>query len=163
MKQFLNITQLKLVNGGYLSNEDNKPVYHKEFVDLQNHAHYIITFANLAKTKNFKETKADSLLELRQEVFDFINKTNKVIYVNTPEKPKLKLTDSLKEEALAFMEFNKEKNNVNKVNEFLQQFNLLEEAEEFGLFFEDNIVKLNNIYTIDNIIEAVKEVIDLLD
>ena len=96
-------------------------------------------------------------------MFDFINKTNKVIYVNTPEKPKLKLTDSLKEEALAFMKFNKEKNNVNKVNEFLEQFNLLEEAEEFGLFFEDNIVKLNNIYTVDNIVEAVKEVIDLLD
>ena len=50
-----------------------------------------------------------------------------------------------------------------KINKFLSQFNIVNEFEEFGLFFDQDIVKLNKIYTIKEITAAVKAVIDLLD
>ena len=60
------------------------------------------------------------------------------------------------------MTFKENSLKTDKVNGFLQEFNLLQEAEEFGLFFEDGIVKLEAIYTVDQITVAVKETIDLL-
>jgi len=72
------------------------------------------------------------------------------------------LTKKLADEAMAFMTFQENSTKVDKVNSFLQQFSVLAEFEEFGLFFSEDIVKLNRIYTMDEVIEAVTEVIDLL-
>ena len=66
MKQFLNTSELQLFKGGYLANADSKPVFHKEFVELQQKAHYIVTFANAAKGKDFTGKKGDSLEDLKR-------------------------------------------------------------------------------------------------
>ena len=51
---------------------------------------------------------------------------------------------------------------VSRLNEFMQKFNVINEFEEHGLFFGQGIVKLNKIYTIKDIQDSLKEVIDLL-
>jgi len=161
MKKFLKKSEVKLVNGGYLSNVDNSPVINDAFVKAQQHAEYIITFAKLAKDKDFIGKKADSLSELSKQVKEELAKKD-VKYVETPKKVVKKLSNQLADEAMAFMNFEKETSKADKINLFLQQFNVLHEFEEFGLFFEEGIVKLNKIYTMSEIVESVKETIDLL-
>jgi hypothetical protein len=63
---------------------------------------------------------------------------------------------------LAFIDFQETSSKVNKVNNFLQQFTVLHDFETFGLFFTQDIVKLNKIYTVAEIKQAVTEVIDLI-
>lgn len=162
MKQFIKKEGLQLLNGGYLSNMEGNPVYNEGFVTLQKHAEYICTFAELAKTKDFVGKKADSLEALRKEVNDKLYSKEKIVFVDSPKKIKRKITDELSKEALAFINYQKDVSKVDKINNFLQQFSLLKEFEDFGLFFTDDIVKLNKIYTIEEITNAVKETIDLL-
>ena len=64
---------------------------------------------------------------------------------------------------MAFMKFTESSSKVEKINSFLQQFAILNEFENYGLFFEEDIVKLNKIYTMAAVIAAVTETIELLD
>ena len=88
---------------------------------------------------------------------------SKVEYVSSPKKVKGELTEKLQEEAMTFIKFNSESSKTDKINKFLQQFNKLQEFEEFGLYFEEDICKLNKIYTIKEVVTAVKQIIDLVD
>ena len=163
MKQFLKKDELQLVNGGYLSNKEEKPVNNYEFVQAQRTAEYIITFAGLAKDKDFKGTKADSISEVRAEAMKMVDRSRAVEFVSKPKEVKRPTIDKLADEAMAFMDFQKDSSRIDKVNNFLQQFAILKEFEEFGLFFEEDIVKLNKIYTLKEVVDAVNETIDLLD
>jgi hypothetical protein len=162
MKKFLKATDLQLVNGGYLSNKEESPVTNEAFVKAQKHAEYIITFAKLAKGKTFVAKKADSLSDLKAEVSKALA-AKKTAYVAVPTKPGMKTTDTLAKEAMAFLDFGKDVNKAKKINEFLSQFDVLKEFEDFGLFFEDGIVKLNKIYTVKDVVTAVEATIDLLE
>lgn len=164
MKKFLKSDQVELVSG-YLAvkgAEVMTPVTHKAFVKAQQHAEYIITFAKLAKDKDFVGKKADSLSDLVKEVKEALAEKAKT-YVAKPEKIEKPITKSLADEAMAFMKFEETTTKVEKMNAFLQQFNIVSEFEEIGLFFKEGIVRLNKIYTIAEITEAVKQTIDLLD
>ena len=163
MSTFLKKGELELINGGFLSDKKGNPVTNEEFVKLQQHAEYIVTFAKFSKGKDFKGKKADSLQNLQQEVRDFLYSTKPVEYVSRPEEVAKPVTDSLAKEALAFMDFQESSSRVSKINTFLQRFNLLNDFENFGLFFEQGITKLNKIYTLEEIKTSVVEVIDLLD
>ena len=44
----------------------------------------------------------------------------------------------------------------------MQQFKTLQDFETVGLFFDQGIVKLNKIYTVEEILNAVTETIELL-
>lgn len=161
MKQFLKNTEVVLQNGGYLCNAKGEPVTNEDFIAAQRRAEYVVTFANLAKTKNFKSTKVDSLDNLRQEVLSILN--NKTVsFVESPTPVKRKLTDELAKEALAFVNFQENSSKTKKVNAFLQEFAVLKEFSEFGLFFDQDVVKLNKIYTLEEVITAVTETIELL-
>lgn len=160
-KQFLNSKQVQLLNGGYLSSMEGNPVYNEQFVKAQKHAEYVVTFATLAKGKDFTGKKADSLSDLEAEVKALLA-TKQKTFVSKPTEVKKPLTAQLAEEAMAFMTFQENSTKVDKINEFLQQFTVLAEFEEFGLFFESDIVKLNKIYTMEEVTKAVSEVIDLL-
>jgi hypothetical protein len=162
-KQFLKKGEVKLVNGGYLSNKDGKPVFNALFVKAQQHAEYITTFAEMAKKKNFKEVKVDTVDALKSEVLDFLNKSKPVHYILKPDVVEKPLTAKLADEALTFMNFQEDTDKVNKINAFLQQFTILSEFEEFGLFFEEDVVKLSKIYSMKEVIDAVTETIELLD
>lgn len=162
-KQFIKNGELKLENGGYLSNKDGNPVCNYGFYNAQQHADYIVTFAKMAKGKDFKGKKADSLEDLKREVNEVFNNKQKIEFVKKPKEVKRPTTDTLAKEALAFIDFQESSSKNEKLNNFLQQFAILKEFEEFGLFFEEEIVKLNKIYTLEEVVKATTEVIDLLD
>ena len=162
-KIFVKSSALELVNGGYVvTGKAQTPVYNYEFIAAQRHAEWVVTFAEKAKGKDFTGKAPDSLASIKEEVAETLNKSA-VKYVTPPTEVKRELTDKLRDEAMAFINFNKESSKTDKINGFLQQFNVIQEFEEFGLYFEENICKLNKIYTIKEIVAAVTAVIDLLD
>jgi hypothetical protein len=163
MSTFLKKGELQLINGGYLSDKKGNPVNNAEFVKVQQHAEYVVTFAEFAKGKSFVDKKADSLADLQKEVREFLYSTKPVEYVTSPEEVARPLTQGLAKEALAFIEYQENSSKATKINNFLQKFNVLNDFEKFGLFFEQGITKLNRIYTLEEIKTAVTEVIDLLD
>lgn len=159
--KFLKQSEVRLENGGYLVDAKKSPIFNKDFVTAQESAHYIINFAAIAKTKNFTQTKVDTLEELKAEVTRILkDKTVKFVEAKNPEVGELSL--KLKAEAMNFMEAVDNVEKVEKVNAFLQQFAILKEFQDFGLFFTEGIVKLEKIYTLEEIIEAVEETIELL-
>ena len=165
MKQFIKKTEgLQLVNGGYLSNKEGEPVYNAEFVAAQKRAQYIVTFAKHASGKTFEVKEADCVSDVIKAVNEELSlKATK--YVDVPKEVKRELTDKLAAEALSFMDFTDGVAKSEKINSFLQEFNVLHEFEEFGLFFESDIVKLNaeKLYSMSDVVKAVTETIDLLD
>lgn len=163
MKTFLKKGEVQLINGGYVSDMSGKPVSNTAFLDAQLHAEYIVTFAKMAKNKNFKGVKANSIESFITEVKSAINKNKPTQYLETPTTVKRPTTEKLAAEAMAFMEYQGEVSKVEKINQFLQQFNVINEFETYGLFFDQEIVKLSNIYTMEEITTAVAEVIDLLN
>jgi hypothetical protein len=162
MKQFLKVEDLQLINGGYLSNKEGKPVYNAEFIAAQQHAHFIAELAKEAEGKDFKGKEADSIEEVKQTVLNRLSSVETVEFIKGPKKFKQDLTDKLKSEALGFINFNEEVSKTAKINEFLQSFKVIDEFEKFGLFFEEEIVKLNKIYTIKEIVKNTKLIIDLV-
>lgn len=162
-KVFVKAAELKLVNGGYVVTvNDETPVNNAEFVAAQKRAEYIITFAEKAKGKDFVGKTADSVESVKSEVESALAKKD-TQYVEAPKEVKQNLTKKLQKEALAFINFKEDTSKAEKVNKFLQEFNVINEFEEFGLFFEQDIVKLNKIYTMDQIVAAVKEVINIIE
>jgi len=162
-KEFLKSKEVKLVGDGYLVNQEGTPINNENFVDAQKMAEYVVAFAEVAKTKDFKGKTADDIVDVKSEVLSKLSKKDEVKYLETPAKPKTPTTSKLAEEALKFIEHDEEKTKVDKVNTYLNRFNSIYEFENFGLFFDDSeIVKLDKIYTMSEIIEAVNTTIDLL-
>jgi len=163
-KQFVkNDGNLSLVNGGYLVVNGENPVTNADFVLAQQRAEYVVTFAKLAKGKNFVSNKVDSLQDLQREVSETIAKNKPTVFVTMPVATETPITDKLKAEALSFMNFQEGSSKAQKVNKFLQEFTVLSEFEEFGLFFDEGVVKLNQIYTLKEVVDAVSETVDLLN
>ena len=161
MKQFIKNTELSLQNGGYLCNAEGNPVTNAEFVQAQLAAEYVCTFAEMAKGKNFKQNKVDSLTDLKAEVLAALN--NKTVqFVDAPKPVERELTDKLAKEAMSFISFQENVTKVDKINTFMQQFKILQQFESFGLFFDSGVINLNKIYTIKEILNAVSATINLL-
>lgn len=162
-KFFVKNGELVLANGGYcVFGEKQTPVFNEQFIAVQKHAEWVVTFAEKAKGKDFIGKEADSIYDVKREVEKALFKSD-VEYIKAPKEVKRELTDKLQAEALAFIKFNDETSKTEKINKFLQQFNIVKEYEEFGLYFEENICKLNKIYTIEEIVKAVKQVIDVIE
>ena len=161
-KVFVKSSELELVNGGYLST-NGKPVGNAEFVKAQKEAERIITIVALSKGKDFKGKTPDSLDAVIQEADRLLTSKKQVQYISTPDKPERPINESLKKEALAWMNHQDNVQASNALNQFMAQFDVIHEFEEFGLFFDEEIVKLNKIYTIAEITESVKAYFSLLD
>lgn len=161
MRTFIKKDGLQLVNGGYLSNNEEAPVYNADFVNAQRRAEYVVTFAKHAKNLDFKGKEAASLLDLKKAVQDEIAGTRPE-YIEAPAKFEKKLSNQLADEALKFVAWEENSTKVAKINDFLQEFNVLADFEAHGLFFKDKIVKLNKIYSMAEIKTAVEQTIDLL-
>lgn len=162
-KIFVKKEELTLVNGGYVVTGKNEtPVYNEQFITVQKHAEWVVTFAEKAKGKDFVGKVPDSIESVKEEVRKALSSKG-VEYIKAPKKVKQDLTEKLQEEALAFIKYQGESSKTEKINKFLQQFNIIQEFEEFGLYFEEDICKLNKIYTIEEIVKAVTEVIDIID
>ena len=162
-KIFVKKEELTLVNGGYVVTGKNEtPVYNEQFITVQKHAEWVVTFAEKEKGKDFVGKVPDSIESVKEEVRKALSSKG-VEYVKAPKKVKQDLTEKLQEEALAFIKYQGESSKTEKINKFLQQFNIIQEFEEFGLYFEEDICKLNKIYTIEEIVAAVTAVIDIID
>ena len=163
MKTFLKKGQIQLVNGGYLVNEKEEPVSNSAFLMAQKHAEYIVTFAEKAKGRDFKGKEAESLENFRKEVMNMLNSPKLKNFVALPEKPSNTTTEKLKKEALEFVNFQNDTDRTKKINSFLNNhFGVVAEFEEFGLFFAQDLVKLNKIYTMDEVVKAIESVVELL-
>jgi hypothetical protein len=156
MSTFLKSDQLQLINGGYLSDKEGVPVYNSQFVAEQKYAHYIVTMANIAKGKNFKTEVGYTLEQLHRDAISALE-NKQVQFVEIIEVKPGELQTKLKEEALDFIQGHVQNKESAKVNEFMQRFTTLNDFENFGLFFHNDIVKLAKIYTVQEIIDAVKE------
>ncbi len=158
--KFLKKNDLLLVNGGYLvSNikEEQMPVNHDQFVQKQKEAHALVTLANKVKNADFTIKIPVTFEQLRQEVTKEINEQEQKTYVASPTKPSLSVTESLQLEAMKWLDFEKIKGQSDRVNKMLQTFNIIDEFETFGLYFNTNeIVKLSKIYTIEEIVSAMQ-------
>lgn len=162
-KIFVKKDELMLVNGGYLVvGEKETPVYNFDFYNVQKHAEWVVTFAEKAKGKDFIGKQADSIEDVKRATREALSNKD-IEYVSIPKAPKMELTNKLQKEALDFIMNSGEVSKAKAINNFLQQFNIIQEFEEFGLYFTEDIVKLNKIYTMDEVIKAVTEVIDLID
>ncbi|MFA7367865.1 MAG: hypothetical protein WC008_06095 [Bacilli bacterium] len=160
---FVKKNELTLVNGGYLvTGKEETPVYNEKFIAVQKHAEWVVTFAEKAKGKDFIGKVPDTIASVKDEVRKALY-NNEVKYIDTPKGVKQDLTEKLQKEALAFIGYREDVSKANKMNQFLQRFNVIQEFEEFGLYFEEDVCKLNKIYTIEEIVKAVTEVIDLIN
>lgn len=155
--KFLKNTDLTLQNGGYLvTTEGQTPVSHDSFVQKQKEAHALVLLAKEVKAADFTVKTPVTFEFLREKVTKEINTQEAKTYVSVPTKPSLTYTDGLAQEALKWLDFEKETKSAEKVNKMLQTFNIISEFEEFGLYFNtDQITKLAKIYTIAEITEAV--------
>jgi len=159
---FIKKGDLRLINGGYaVVGENDTPIANEEFYKVQKNAEWVITFAKLAKGKDFVGKESYSLELLKDQVINEL-KEKDTKYIDLPSAPLSPLNTKLKKEALAFVSHNNKIIDTNKINKFLQKFNIIHEFEEFGLFFKPSIMKLNKIYTIKDITIAVESVINLL-
>lgn len=150
-----------LNKGGYLVNTQGQPVNHIEFVEAQTKAHRVVTLAELAKGKTFETVQGYSKAQLMADLNEALSVKN-YNYVEMPKEPVRTINNQLAAEALDFMKYGKEKQTAERVNEYMQVFNVLSDYEDFGLYFTEGLVKMTKVYTLAEIKQAVTEVIDLV-
>jgi predicted PolB exonuclease-like 3'-5' exonuclease len=157
MNIFLKSSDLSLNPAGYLvATTENKPVTHVAFVEQQKRAHYVVSLSAAIKDKNFKPCKVDDLDAIAKQVQADIDATSVLNYVTAPVKPTSAVNDELIKFALDFAAYDDVKAQTDKINAFMQTFNSIRSVEEVGDYFQEGLVKLNKIYTIAEILEAVK-------
>ena len=161
--EFLKNTDLVLNAAGYLTiKKSGKPINHNEFVNQQRKAEYVVKLAAATAGKTFKCGKVDDLEAIKSAVLSAMLDTAKK-YVDEPTKPKSKVNDELIQFALDFANYEDIKGEVSLVNEFMQLFNKIDDVEKVGDYFEEGVVKLNELYSIDTILKAVKATVAILD
>ena len=154
--EFLKSSELSQNAAGYLTSKaTGKPVTHKEFVEQQQQAEYIVKLSEAIKDKNFTVNKIDSLESVKASVRAAIADTKKQ-YVTNPAKPVSAVNEELIKFALDFNSYEDKKTVNAKINEFMQTFNTINDVETVGEYFSEGVVKLNKVYSVSEILEAVK-------
>ncbi len=162
--EFLTVKDLTLNPAGYLiSKESKKPVTHEVFVKQQKAAEYLVKLSEAIKDKNFKCGKLDDLNAIKAEVLAAINAKETKEFVKAPTKPVSKVNDELVEYALNFVKFEEEEASVKKLNKLMAEFDVIDAVETVGDYFSEGLVKLSKIYSIKEILAAVKANAEKLD
>lgn len=155
--EFLKLSDLKLNPAGYLINaKTEKPVNHEAFVKQQRAAEFTVKLAEAIKDKNFKCAKIDDFNTIKAEVLKAINEKSIKEFVATPKKPVSKVNEELVKYALDFVAFEEKKADIDKINQLMNEFEVIDAVENVGDYFSEGLVKLNKIYTIKEILEAVQ-------
>jgi hypothetical protein len=155
--EFLKTSDIALNPAGYLINKTTKkPVDHKDFVTQQKAAEYVIKLAEAIKDKNFTVGKADNLEEIKAAVMASINAKNVKEYAKAPTKPTSKIQDELTQHALDFVNYYDKSAEAEQINKLMDQFSAIEAIESVGDYFSEGLTKLNAIYSIKEILAAVK-------
>jgi hypothetical protein len=157
--EFLKAKELKLNEAGYLvSAVTGKPINNNSYYKQQKAAEYVVKLAEKIKDKNFKQVNVDCLDQVKKELTEELSTRQSYVYVNQPSEPKSKVFDDLVNYALKFSSFEDEKLKTNQINENMNEFNTIYDVENVGEYFNQEIVKLNKIYTIKEILNAVTEI-----
>ena len=162
-KLFKKAGEVQLVNGGYLSDSDENPIKHPAFVAAQKRANWLVLLAGKMKGKTFTAEQPADINALISELDSELSSADVKNFVTVPTVSKGEVTQKLADEALAFMQNTDKADFANKVNEKMQEFNIISEFETFGLFFKSGVVKLDKIYSIEEITSAAKVVYAVLD
>lgn len=158
--QFLKSTDLSLNPAKYLVAND-KPVTHAAFVEQQRRAEYIVRLSEAITGKTFKAGKLDNLEEIKAAVRKAMN-GSATTYVDAPKKPTSPVKEELTKFALDFHNYEGEKARTEQINNFMQQFNAINDVEMVGDYFSEGVVKLSRIYTTAEILAAVTNTISIL-
>jgi hypothetical protein len=162
--EFLKSTDIELNAAGYLvSKTTKKPVSHTAFVAQQRNADYVVKLAAAIKGKNFRTTKTDDLEAIKASVKASMVAAQVNEYVAMPTKPTSKVQDELTQLALDFVKYEDTKETNSKINNIMNEFNSINDIEKVGDYFSEGLVKLSKIYTIKEILSAVKSTSEILD
>jgi hypothetical protein len=144
------------ISGGYLTkNGDMKsPVNHSEFVAAQKEANVLCMLAAKVTLTDFTVKKVPLFSDLMEEVRRENLAAERVLHIDVPVEPARPTASKLAEEALSWLNFEQGKSKVEKVNDMLQKFNIISDFEKVGLYFDGGIVKLQRIYTMKEISDA---------
>ena len=155
--QFLKSNEVQLINGGHLSSNTEQAVYNKEFIDCQKRAEYLATLCKHLKGKDFVGKKPDKLKDVRESVSRELDSKKIVEYLTPQKSVQSPTTDKLKKEALNFIKYTQKNENIEEINLLMQEFNVVKDFEEYGLYFEEGLVRLNKIYSIEEITGFIAE------
>jgi hypothetical protein len=164
MNLFLKSNEVSLLpNGQIVNTETQTPILNYEFISIQLNAERIVLFAQVAKGKNFSPVKVYSKKEILDEI-EILSKAPEVQYVVPPQPLKQPLQEALLKDGMDFVKYHVDLERSKAINEYMKQFEVLSDFENYGLFFvEGHSIKINKIYTIKEVLEAVTQVIDIID
>ena len=161
--EFLKLNDLELNPAKYLiAKKSQKPVTHAAFVAQQQSAHYIVSLADAIKGKTFKASKTDNLDAIKAEVKAAIDAKNTREYVAAPTKPVSKVNDEMVPFALDFANFKTDESKAKELNKIMAEFDAIDGVESVGDYFSEGLVKLNKIYSTEEILAAVKATAEVL-
>jgi hypothetical protein len=161
MTAFIKKSELSLLNGGYLMS-NNQPVTNNEFVKAQRKVHFYNKLAENVVGKNFKNNPIESFESIYAKTLAEINSTKKIELVKKVNV-EMPLGDELIKEAKSWEESQVYNNKADKINTIItEEFSSIVDFEEFGLFFESGIVKLERIYTIEEIANYLSIIVDFI-
>lgn len=161
--EFLTLNDLELNKAKYLiSKTSKKPVTNVGFIAAQQAADYTVRLAEAIKGKKFTSDKLDDLNAIKAEVRAAIAAKAVKEHVTAPTKPVSKVNDEMVQFALDFVNFKTEESKVAKLNEIMAEFDAIDDVENNGDYFSEGLVKLNKIYTISEVLTAVKATAEVL-
>ena len=154
--QFLKSNEIQLVKG-YLVNKEEVPVFNQTFARLQIDAEEVIELVKELKGKDLSGRPETSISKVLSDVRNKIEKRTTRDYRTSVESPISPVTDSLKNEALEWIGHQHKVEAQDYINKDMQHFNYLVQFEEIGLHFDPGTIRLNKLYTIKEILEAITE------
>ena len=160
--EFLKLTDVKLNEAGYLvSVKTDKPVNNEAFVRAQNEAHLFVSIANECKGKKFKADTVSVFASIVDKVKKSLSEEAVYEYETAPKKPDLSIADKIAAEGVAFTEFEGKQSRASKVNKLLAQFEAIRKTEQVGEYFEEGVVNLKKLYSIDDLVTAARIIVDI--
>lgn len=160
--EFLKLVDVKLNEAGYLvSVKTDKPVNNEAFVNAQNEAHLFVSIANECKGKKFKAEEVSTFSSIVDKVKKSLSEEAVYEYETAPKKPALSISDKIAAEGVAFAEFEGKQSKAAKVNKLLAQFEAIRKTEQVGEYFEEGVVNLKKLYSIDDLVTAAKIIVDI--
>ena len=160
--EFLKLVDVKLNEAGYLvSVKTDKPVNNEAFVNAQNEAHLFVSIANECKGKKFKAAEVSVFASIVDKVKKSLSEEAIYEYETAPKKPDLSIADKIAAEGVAFAEFEGKQSKASKVNKLLAQFEAIRKTEQVGEYFEEGVVNLKKLYSIDDLVTAARIIVDI--
>ena len=160
--EFLKLVDVKLNEAGYLvSVKTDKPVKNEAFVRAQNEAHLFVSIANECKGKKFKAAEVSVFASIVDKVKKSLSEEAIYEYETAPKKPDLSIADKIAAEGVAFAEFEGKQSKASKVNKLLAQFEAIRKTKQVGEYFEEGVVNLKKLYSIDDLVTAARIIVDI--